>query len=382
MGLWIFQMKHQKKIAVFIPSFKSSGGAEKQMTFLLKGLAKRGHCAHALCLTYGGENFNLLQQDPLVKVTSILPENPSFIQKIKTLFILPFLLKRYIKKNQLDVMIATLHLATFFACLTKYIFNDFSLFLGIRAIKTQNKKTLRFLAWLTKLMSHKADGLIANSQQALDFAKKSGFETTNGFCVFNGFDSDLFYFSPEKRQDTRTKYKIKPDDFVLGTVGRLDPIKNTKFFIETLIPLLKQDPHIKIMIVGNGDKNYLNEIEALISQNALNDRIHLCGEQKDTVNYYCAFDLFILPSRSESFPNVLAEAMLCECPVIASDVGYNACLIDKKNNLFDYKNGQEICSTISQNLTSQRNPNGRKKILQNYSISSMIDAYERILSQE
>jgi glycosyltransferase involved in cell wall biosynthesis len=101
---------------------------------------------------------------------------------------------------------------------------------------------------------------------------------------------------------------------VVGCLGRLDPEKG----FETLVRAL---PHLaaKAVIVGDGPDRH--RLERLAQELGVDDRFVVTGWQENARRYLRSFTIFCLPSRSESFPLTIVEAMLAELPVVATDVG-------------------------------------------------------------
>ena len=378
-------MNNRKKIAFFLPAFKSSGGAEKQITILALGLADRDYEIHALSLFPKGQNYDHLKSHPTLK-THVFFKNqtPSFIEKIVGFLSIPFKMRTYLKNHNISLCVSVLHIATFLSCLTKIIFPHFKLIIGLRTLTPQKNINSRFFYRGTLFLERTIDGLITNSHPALSYAQEQGFKTKNTSVILNGFNADDFYFSSEERQKVRENYSISSNTCLLGYVGRLAEIKGLDLLISALPSIIEKNPTIKLLIVGDGKDSYKAYLQNLVTENGLENHILFAGEQQQTRGFYSAFDLFILPSKTESFPNVIAEAFLCELPVIASDCGNNKELIDNKSLLFGVNNQKELETALLKNLTKaplERNIKGREKIVQNYSISSMIDAYEHTFKQ-
>ena len=106
-------------------------------------------------------------------------------------------------------------------------------------------------------------------------------------------------------------------------------------------------------------------------------------EQKNLLEFYNGIDLLTLTSYSESFPNVVAESMLCATPVISSDAGcakkiiYNFGFFIKKNNINSIYEG--LKETIKNFLNKKKwqflKKNSQAHIRKNFSIDSMSDNY-------
>lgn len=122
----------------------------------------------------------------------------------------------------------------------------------------------------------------------------------------NAIDPERFKFSESVRREIRTKYGIAGDDFVIGHVGRFFPEKNHKFIIEFFSEYSQHHSRCKLLLVGNGPLQA--EIQELVKQKKLEDKVVFAGLQKDVVGFYSTMDVLLLPSTREAFPMTLVEA--------------------------------------------------------------------------
>lgn len=132
----------------------------------------------------------------------------------------------------------------------------------------------------------------------------------------NAIDPNRFKFNESARCEIRTHYGIGENDFVVGHVGRFFPEKNHKFIIELFSEYSRHHSHCKLLLVGNGPLQA--EIQNLVNQKGLGDKVIFLGLQKDVVRFYCAMDVLLLPSTREAFPMTLVEAQYNGLPCIVS----------------------------------------------------------------
>lgn len=151
---------------------------------------------------------------------------------------------------------------------------------------------------------------IACSDLARDwlFTKKSR-------VVYNGIDVERYKFSPSVREEYRKTLGID-SDLVIGHVGYMDGIKNHRFLISAFAAAVKKNPHLKLLLIGDGDLR--PQVEEQIAREGLADRVVLLGKRGDVDNIYQAMDIFVLPSVFEGLPVTLIEAQSCGLPCIAS----------------------------------------------------------------
>ena len=144
----------------------------------------------------------------------------------------------------------------------------------------------------------------------------------------NAIDSERFKFSESARRNIRAKYGITDDDFVIGHVGRFFPEKNHKFIIELFSEYSQLHNRCKLLLVGNGPLQ--TEIQDLVKQKTIEDKVVFAGLQKDVVGFYSAMDVLLLPSTREAFPMTLVEAQYNGLPCIVSSA------VPKETAITDY----------------------------------------------
>lgn len=101
------------------------------------------------------------------------------------------------------------------------------------------------------------------------------------------------------------------------SVGRLVPFKNHKMLIEAFSAICKDYPDYSLTIFGEGELR--RELEKVIMQNQLEDRIQMPGNQSDILPLIRSASLFVMPSNYEGMPNALIEAMAVGLPCISTD---------------------------------------------------------------
>ncbi|MBC7454789.1 MAG: TIGR03088 family PEP-CTERM/XrtA system glycosyltransferase [Massilia sp.] len=113
------------------------------------------------------------------------------------------------------------------------------------------------------------------------------------------------------------------DDFVIGTVARIQDIKNHHGLVEAFVQLRALLPHqrdrLKLSIIGDGP--LLPALRAQVAAAGLQQVVWLAGARSDIPQLLHAFSVFCLPSLAEGTPVSLLEAMACGLPVVASGVG-------------------------------------------------------------
>ncbi|MGH7503796.1 MAG: glycosyltransferase family 4 protein [Longimicrobiales bacterium] len=112
----------------------------------------------------------------------------------------------------------------------------------------------------------------------------------------------------------------------IAVIGRLSPEKGVDVFIDACVRLVQRGFEFGAVIAGDGPDR--RALEQWVTDNNLDDRVVLAGHVDDVAALYENIDLLVLPSRSEGLPNVLLEAIAWGIPVVATDVGAVADVLD------------------------------------------------------
>jgi glycosyltransferase involved in cell wall biosynthesis len=149
----------------------------------------------------------------------------------------------------------------------------------------------------------------------------------------NGVDLDRFAGLP-RRTEARKQLGLSVAGPIVEYVGRLAPVKGVQYLVEAMNVVRMQVPSAHLIIVGEGTTRPL--IERLIDDLHLCSTVTLVGEvaNSSVPLYMAAADVFALPSLSEGFPNVLLEAMAGGLPIVATQVGGMAEIVEDGVNGF------------------------------------------------
>jgi len=139
--------------------------------------------------------------------------------------------------------------------------------------------------------------------------------------IHNGVDTERF--SPGDRGEIRANLGVRSDQIVVGTVGRLNPVKDQVSLIDAFARL--EAAEAVLIIAGDGPcRDVLHNRAAALR---LGDRVRFLGERHDVPDVLRALDVFVLPSIAEGISNTILEAMATGLPVIATRVGGNPELV-------------------------------------------------------
>lgn len=205
--------------------------------------------------------------------------------------------------------------------------------------------------------------------------------------IYNGVDSDLFRNPAGARVAVEGSPFNDPSLFVVGTVGRLDPVKDQTNLVRAFVRALAMSPgaaqRLRLVLVGNGPLR--EEAETIVRAAKLEPLVWFAGERNDVPNLMKGLDCFVLPSLAEGISNTILEAMSSGLPVIATRVGANADLMEEglSGRLVPRGNPQAIAEEIlgyfSQPRLARRHGHaGRQIVERRFSLDRMVGHYENL----
>jgi glycosyltransferase involved in cell wall biosynthesis len=150
-----------------------------------------------------------------------------------------------------------------------------------------------------------------------EMARYYGFALDRIVTVRNGVDVDAFASGLTHKASTNIGGPV-----IIGTAGRLAPMKGFEHLIDAVSELRARDLDIQLRIAGTG--SLLASLEARARDAGVSDRVRFCGHVSAMSEFYQQLDVFVLPSLSEGLPLTVLEAMASGLPVVATDVGGTA----------------------------------------------------------
>jgi glycosyltransferase involved in cell wall biosynthesis len=165
----------------------------------------------------------------------------------------------------------------------------------------------------------RADAVIAVSRDLADKAVELGADRGRVHVIYDGIE--LERFRPKPRAEARARLGIEDETPVILSVGNLVPVKGQDRLIEACARLADRGVRFIAYLIGGGPlhSKLRRHAEAL----GLGSKFRLMGAlpHDQLPDWYCAADVFALPSHSEGVPNVILEAVACGTPFVASRVG-------------------------------------------------------------
>lgn len=230
-----------------------------------------------------------------------------------------------------------------------------------------------------------AHRVLANSSRVAEsLVAEDGVTKRRVIAIPNFVDDDAFEVpSADWIHRTRERLGVAPEVLVVGIVANLRAVKDHATLIRAFADLGEAWGNVILLLIGSGEEEHA--LRALAAQYGVGNRVSFAGTLPNSPNLHHLFDLSVLTSRSEGFPNSLVEAMAAGKAVVATDVGGVADAVeDGTTGLLVPAGDQRQLSTAIRQLLgdparrASMGARGRERAREHFSASSVIPLLERI----
>jgi|TARA_B100000315_G_scaffold29980_1_gene25462 glycosyltransferase involved in cell wall biosynthesis len=365
----------RKNKLLFLIGGYGTGGKERQLTEIIKGLPKEKYELHLFIKndnSYYSYYFNSIKKN-LTSYYNLDKQNFSLLDI--------FVLKKFVKFISPDVAFSFSTTLSHYSLLLKLLGGfHFRLINGsIRGAPVD----LNFQMKFEKLMYNFYDEIVANSKAGLKAYRQRG--KRGRYILYNGFNN---YRLPKKSKiELRHQLGIN-DIFTVIMVASMGESKDQMSFIRSAARVLQNENDIQFFLIGDGPQKseYINLVLSL----GLNNQILFKGEVNNPEEYFVAADLSVLMStNAEGFPNVVLESLACGTPVIANkEGGTNEILVDNFNGFLIDKNSYETLAMKILYLKNNHSTlhrlsrNGVKTVEKSFTTEKMKTTFNRIIAKE
>ena len=202
--------------------------------------------------------------------------------------------------------------------------------------------------------------------------------------IYNGVDTDKFFAAADARPPLPSAAGAPVNGFVVGTVGRMEAVKDQLTLVKAFIRLCgmpggKGAPPFLVLI---GEGSLREPAETLLRDAGFLDRAWFAGSRDDVADLLRAIDLFVLPSINEGISNTVIEAMATGLPVVATRVGGNPELVvEGQTGTMVPPRAVDALAGVLRNyvenprLCVQHGTAGRFRAVEMFSMRAMVDGY-------
>ncbi|HDY7937933.1 TPA: glycosyltransferase [Vibrio vulnificus] len=263
-----------------------------------------------------------------------------------TMLVVAFNLAEMIKKESPGEIYAWMYHANAVSSIASLLsFNKAPLVWGVRHSLDDyqgEKMSTKIAIQIGKLLKFVPDNVIYCSQRAQKQHEEFGYNAPEkSIYIPNGYE-----FPPIiERCFSRTS-------LTFGAAGRFHDAKDYKTLIKAIVPILAKNPEATLKMCGRNITEDNAELTEMIEQAGINStQVILMGLQEDMTAFYNQIDVFILSSKTEGFPNVLAEAAAHGCAVFSTDVGDASVIVNNPNHIVPIADSTALTQAIDNYLS-------------------------------
>jgi glycosyltransferase involved in cell wall biosynthesis len=235
------------------------------------------------------------------------------------------------------------------------------------------RSTRLIVGWLARLSS-RPWAVATNSRAGRRAHELLGYTPRRWVYLPNGVDTEEWRPDPGDAAGVRRELGLSPDEIVFAHVARVDPMKDHATFLGALPRVLQRNPNARFVLIGRGT-------ESLSLPAGSEGRVLRLGERRDVPRLLRGFDVFVLSSVSEGFPNVVVESMATGLPCVVTDVGDAAELVRNAGIIVSPSDSaalaEAICSLLAEGgeAIKRLGNEARARVRSNWSLERSIQAY-------
>lgn len=335
------------KVLHVVESFEI-GGLEKFVIDLGKLQSSRGHQVYFASLSESNPMYSVdkMSHIPLKVFPKTKPFDFSLMKQIAG----------FINENGIQIVHTHNAVTNYYLALAKTIFPYHAVLINTRhGLANSPFSWRRELFFKASLIRTSMVVFVCETARQL-FIQKKIVSPDKSYVILNGINIEEFTSAPIVK-DAFLKIILdwkKQGNLILGTVGRLNPVKNHSYLLEIFELLRKKTgTPLKLVFVGDGPK--MTELQSLVRAKKMEDEVLFTGAHLSPTGIMQQFDLFLLTSFSEGLPITLIEAMSLGLPIATTKVGgIPDIVMDGINGVFIPLNQPKIAAEIISQLLQDK----------------------------
>jgi glycosyltransferase involved in cell wall biosynthesis len=382
------------KIGFITPFFSPvAGGSATAPYYLAKYLVRKGHEVFVFTSNFGRNLAKFADEKDLAIIESRI------VLKMFNLFYTPSLRSKLESCNKLDIV----HFHNFRTYQNYVAYNyvkrtNTPYILQARgSLPRIGKKELKWVydAFFGYRLLRGASKVIALTKVEAEQYRSMGVSEGKIAIIPNGIDLSEYTELPLKGS-FKKKFNIPEDRKIILYLGRIHKIKGIDFLVRAYA-YLKNEVKCKdtVLVIAGPDDGFLDEVKSLVQSLGISRFVIFTGPLygKEKLGAYVDSDIVVLPSRYETFPNVVLEAYACSKPVVASNVEAipDIVLHGETGLLFQASDVKELANAIAYMLTHSEEAermgrDARRLVEEKFSIDRVVTQlealYEKVLKDE
>jgi len=294
---------------------------------------------------------------------------------------------KIISKERPHIVSSWLYHSDLISVFMKIIKYKINIIWNVRNHKLSFKDSRLFTILVRKLLTYFSlripKVIIYNSFASKIEHENLGYCKKKGTVLHNFIDTSEFYWDKKKQ----SRYG-KNEEIILGMAARYDKMKDHNNLLKALKIVLNNHKNIKSHLIGNGINRKNKQLIHNIRINGLKDKVELIEKSINMKDYYNSLDIKVLSSKSESFPNVIAESMACGIPCISTNVGDVEKIMANTGWIVPIGDSQKLAKAMTLSLNEfKNNPSKWEKrrkdcieqIRNQFAIEKIIKKYNTII---
>lgn len=244
------------------------------------------------------------------------------------------------------------------------------------------------LARISGMLARSIPDFVVNcSVRSAEEHARIGYGSVPGAVVPNGYDSSELRPDEGRRAATRQSLGVASDRFVIGSITRWIGYKDLPTLFRALAIARERGVDATCILIGNMLSPDNGELTAALRETGTAEHVLPLGKRQDIGDLARAMDLHVLSSTTEAFPNAVAETMVSGTPNVVTDVGDAAMIVGETGWVVPPRDPERLADAIerayaewrsSPKQWSGRRGAARDRIVQNFSLERMVDAYRAL----
>ena len=352
------------RVCFLIDDFSATGGIQRVVPIVANGLSEY-HDVFVLSMyqEHGDGNYQLYINKPF----TIIQGKKKYIQQA---FKVVGLLKDYLNKNKIDILITCSEMLTPYAYLAT-ITNNIPFICWCHSEKGQEKFVDLFKSFAAK----KADCIVALTEINKNVFINELHAKNKVVSIPNPIDSKLF--------DKVNEYNLESNKII--TVGRFCFQKYYEKLVEVATIVFKKHPEWNWDIYGDGPD--MEKISSMIKENNIDNNLHLLGSIPNVYDKYQLYSFLVMTSKSECYPMVLLEAMANKLPMVAFNIPGARSIIENNINgyLTECFDAQKMADKIIELIESKEKrielSKGNDILIEKHTINTIVVLWNKLIGE-
>lgn len=290
-----------------------------------------------------------------------------------------FKLYKILRKTRPDIVQTWMYHANLLGGLLAKLASTKRIIWSIRAAGIHLKRKTALVSYFSAILSQFiSPDIVYCAYSAKTNHENLGYNPNKSIVIPNGYDIPTF--DSDAKANARKAFGFPADKIIIGGLGRNHTDKDFSNFIQAASLVLKEQPDVVFALCG---KN-IPELSTILDEKNVHKSFLLLPSTDRPLDYLSSLDIFVLSSRTEAFPNVVAEAMACGAAVVSTNVGDAAIIVGDEGIIVPAQDAEKLAKGMlellekdKENIKILKN-NARKKIVETYSFDKMLQSYEQL----